>query len=254
MVKTEACDDSSAVTKDTDRWHRIDEILRMLPLTRNARPEIDGFGCVLGAVVSKSSHAICVHSTTEKFKAEIKELLTLLREVKVIKEDTNFSSLQFLRNASVSEHTDTNSSISTYVTSGNFSGGRLVIAGEPVSTYRVPLTFNGAKPHRVEAWNGDRLSLVLYVHQRSHELHHSDVKFLSSLGFSFPAPSSSLRKTGQHGIALVEMFVPMCEIFRALSKGRPISAHMIIDEDCDTLRCSRAMNPAALVVDNARMM
>ena len=233
------------------KWKRVDEILVALPLTRNSRPEIDGWGCVLGAVVAKSSHTVCVHSTTVKFQDEVRELIALLRELDVLKDDTMFSSIQLLRNASVSEHTDTNSSISTYVTTGDFDGGRLVIAGDPVATFRSPLEFDGAKPHWVEPWTGDRLSLVFYLHQKANALHHSDIQFLASLGFRFPAPSSTtLRKTGQLDVALVELFVPMCEMFRALGKERKISGHMLIDEDYDSMRCCRAIDPEAVIVDN----
>ena len=124
--------DAVAVTMDTGRWGRVDEILRTLPLTWNARPEVNGKGCVLGAVVSKSMHAVCVHSTTTKFKDVLSELISLLKEVGVIMHDTLFSSIQFLRNAQISRHTDSNASLSTYVTTRDFSNGRLMICDEPV--------------------------------------------------------------------------------------------------------------------------
>ena len=121
---------------DADAWKEIESILSLLPLTRNRREEIDGYGLVVGAVIDGRSKEVVVHSTTYEYQDELRRLFMLLQRLDVLKKDFACSSFQVLRDAAVKRHSDRNSGPSLVFATGNFEGGRLMTDAGPIDNFR----------------------------------------------------------------------------------------------------------------------
>ena len=73
----------------------------------NKREEVEGLGIVLGVVVSRDGKCL-IHSATWDYWDLLKQLMTSIMKLIHIPPDFYCTSIQFLKNATVKEHTDAN--------------------------------------------------------------------------------------------------------------------------------------------------
>ena len=72
----------------------IEDALRKLPLVKNRRDEISGFGANFGVVISSAVHKPVIHSATFSHKDVLQELFSLLCWLGVLPQDFECTSFQ----------------------------------------------------------------------------------------------------------------------------------------------------------------
>ena len=144
--------------------------------------------------------------------------------------DFGFTSFQYLRNARIYRHSDSNTSLSLIFSFGPFTGGALRTVDGELNIYRQATLFRGDKEHWVEDHQGLRHSIALYSHRRAAEISFEMAAQLASSGFILPpsiSPSTeclSLRMDaiGNRAVVLIEVgFTASAREFM----GSLISAH-----------------------------
>ena len=77
---------------------------------------------------------------------------------------------------------------SAIVAIGQFTGGRLWVHGRDYLDAQHQLVrFSGNEPHFTESFDGERYSIVFYVHRSFPRVSPEDRAYLLSLGFRFPS-------------------------------------------------------------------
>ena len=101
-------------------------------------------GVSLGGFVPKGSAVPVVHYAVRSHHQLLKDLFGHLKTVGALPEDFPFSVCQVLKDAEIREHKDHNKeeSLSLVISTGDFTGGELVIEGEQVSSFRRPVVFS----------------------------------------------------------------------------------------------------------------
>ena len=105
-----------------------------------------GHGVSSGVVVPRECKQPVLHSVLESHGLLMTALIKSLDSVGAIPADFPFTVLQILRDAEVGKHVDHNEkdSLSLVISTGNFTGGDLVVNGERGSPFRKPAVFSGA--------------------------------------------------------------------------------------------------------------
>ena len=88
----------------------------------NKRDEIEGDGIVLGAVTNRRGF-FSIHSHTDAYAHVVQGVVSALINLGQWPKDFGFTSFQYLRNARVLRHSDTNTSMSLICSFGPFTGG-----------------------------------------------------------------------------------------------------------------------------------
>ena len=116
--------------------------------------------------------------------------------------DIPFTSIQINHNTISAAHTDNNliGTMSIAIGLGEYAGGRLRIDGarQPLHIKDRALVFDGRKTHSSGTFNGDRWSLVLFVHSSWEHASPAMRRQLVDLGFPCP-PSPPI--TGRNASA-----------------------------------------------------
>ncbi len=135
----------------------------------NKRKEVEGLGIVLGVVVSKDGRCL-IHSATWDCWDLLKKLMEAIFKLIHVPPDFSCTSIQFLKSATVKEHTDANAGKSLIVSYGHFSGGALLYGGDKLDTLQSAKVIDGQISHSVEPFYGTSYSMALYTHPRYTEL------------------------------------------------------------------------------------
>ena len=134
----------------------------------NKRDEIEGHGIVLGAVTNRQGF-FTIHSQTEAYAHVVQGVVAALIDLGHWPKDFGFTSFQFLKNARVLRHVDSNISTSLIFSFGPFTGGAFRTLDGELNIYQRPTLFKGDKEHWVEDHDGIRYSIALYSHKRANE-------------------------------------------------------------------------------------
>ena len=107
-----------------------------------------------------------------------------------------WSSLQFNKNTVARPHTDRNNEgLSLVIVVGDYTGGSLVVLGRRITTPsgRSPINvfIDGRETHLSEAFEGERFSIVAFVHDSARCLSVVQKRQLETLGFKPPVSSKS---------------------------------------------------------------
>ena len=231
----------SIVPIDADQtWKDLEGLCRNLPLVDNRRPEISGRGIVLGAVVDRFGQFL-IHSRTAEFAYVVKGIVEALKKLNLWPDGFEFTSFQFLDNASVFRHHDTNDSLSLIFAFGDFSGGAFMTSEGEINIFRQPVLFTGSTEHWVEDHFGDRLSIAMYSHKRSDELSPSMLLTLLDCGFHGPHQSElpseecpALKRDARQTSCTATVFEIGVNTSSVREFGSKISSHAVLhaNEDC----------------------
>ena len=234
-------------------------VVQAFQLFENRRPEVDGLGVVLGAVVTKDGRCI-IHSETKRKESSLWQLIRLLQEINAIPGDFHFSSLQILKNANVKRHRDANEGVSLLVSFGQFEGGLLVYGDAKIDTFQKPCIIDGQIDHHVEPFVGNRYSIALYAHPRACELSNGDLAFLAKVGFkvapaalaekSKPTEETSPKLASECGrLHLLEIGVALNAAAGILAEKEKLGLHLVVDEGADVHEACQKRCPEAVVSD-----
>lgn len=192
-----------------------------------------------------------VTKATYEFKDTIKQFLCALKSLAHFPPELQFTSIQCGRNVQIPEpHTDSNNfSMSLTRAFGTFVGGRLLIEGRPQDSRAGCVLFDGTKPHAVEAYRGERYSIVLFSSSFWQDVDESQIQFLRDLGFHIDAahfplsrPLKAVANSPAHTAegADISQALPMMpgSSSHAAQPDRSLSVASISDQLVTARRCS----------------
>ena len=171
--------------------------LRSIPWPASMRRYVPGDGFCVGASMN-------AHGATFNRPHNLGQELLVKRVNALIKASAHSSfrwtSLQFNCNTVAAPHIDQhNRGLSWIFVGGAYIGGRLVVPSRdfatPANDPCVACYIDGREQHFSERFEGERFSIVAFVHSSFDDTSHAQRKLLESLGFACPpeAPSSHLR-------------------------------------------------------------
>ena len=208
---------------------------------------------MVGVVVTQRSEAV-IHSATWEYWDTIKAIMDRLKNLIFIPNDFTCTSMQFLKDAQVRKHTDSNDGQSLIVSYGKFNGGALVHGDNRLDTWRTAHVIDGQVPHFVEPFSGTRYSIALYTHPRFVEIDSGSLHFLRELGMKLPpdmkipvtVPAPALETQGEC-LNLLEIGGALNVASMVLAASETINSHLIVCEGPDALEASAKRCPDAQV-------
>ena len=153
-----------------------------------------------------------MHPKTDRNRDLIEAIVAEVRSHDDLK-NIAFTSIQINHNTISAPHTDNNliGTPSIAIGLGDYSGGRLRLEGatQPLNINDRAVVFDGRKIHSSGLFNGDRWSLVLFVHSSWATTSPAMRSRLISLGMPCPPNTSSgVAVPATEGIPIVEASLP----------------------------------------------
>jgi hypothetical protein len=177
----------------------VSDILRRLldvEMAKSARQAVTGDGICIG--LNYKTNAF-VHPKTIRDKELTKLIVDEVRSHEEL-QNISFTSIQINHNTVSAPHTDNNLKgfPSIAIGLGDYVGGRLRIVGakQPLHIRDHAVVFDGLETHSSGKFNGDRWSLVLFVHASWETVSDDMAKQLIELGLPCP-PSAPTPKPTQ---------------------------------------------------------
>ena len=161
---------------------------QQVEMVQSARKAVTGDGICIGLTFKANSF---IHPKTARSRDLIEAIVGEVRSHRELK-NIAFTPIQINRNTISASHTDNNliGTPSVAVGLGEYVGGRHRLEGakHPLHIRDHAVVFDGRKPHSSGLFNGDRWSLVLFVHA-SWE-HTSPAMRRQLIGLGLPCPPS----------------------------------------------------------------
>ena len=191
----------------------------------------------------------------------VSRIIKLIIELDLLPADFMFSSIQILRSATVRPHKDANTGVSVIFTTGNFTGGELIVAGKVAPTFRQRFTFDGQSIHYVAPFSGERWSVTLYQHGCVSDTSSADRALLSSLGFRVPTVSPNPegllwkdqpRSSQRRRLALLECSCVLSEFFVAAQSFGEVTNHFTCEVSRTDSPNAKRLDPKVVEISGAR--
>ena len=160
-----------------------------LEVRASNRPEIDGASMCFGATSTGGRQPVAVISAATAANEErIRRILKTLRQLPGYPAAATFSSLQIGKNHRVGAQRDKdNFGPSLVTTTGDYSGGELVVDAVHLDPRGRVCSFDGRAVHFVKPFEGERNSLVAFTHSLFGELDQEGRDKLRGMGFPIPS-------------------------------------------------------------------
>jgi hypothetical protein len=164
----------------------IFNLLQKVHMVPSARKAVTGDGVCIGLTFKTSPF---MHPKTQRNRELIEAVVEEVRSHRELR-DICFTYIQINHNTISAPHTDNNliGTPSTAMGLGHYVGGRLRLEGakQPLHIRDHAVVFDGRKIHSSGTFNGDRWSMVLFVH--SSWVDTSPEMQAQLRGFGFPLP------------------------------------------------------------------
>ncbi len=181
-------------------------LLQKVHMVPSARKAVTGDGVCIGLTFKTSPF---LHPKTQRNRELIEAVVEEVRSHKELR-DVCFTSIQINHNTISAPHTDNNliGTPSIAMGLGNYVGGRLRLEGakQPLHIRDHAVVFNGRNIHSSGTFNGDRWSMVLFVHSSWVDTSPEMQAQLRGMGFPLPpcgptavAVPAAVVDTGQPG-------------------------------------------------------
>ena len=163
-----------------------------LPLADSSRPEVIGQSVCFGlSSLGGNSQTPVISSRTLASHREVAHCIAVLKSTQGFPHQLPFTSIQIGCNHETAEHRDKNNvGESWQVTTGDFTGGDLVVDGNPMGAIRRFIIFDGRLLHHVLPFLGLRWSAIGFVHSLHTSMCDTMRKSLLDLGFACPIDDS----------------------------------------------------------------
>ena len=174
------------------------ELISELELRPSNRPDIQGARTCFGASSTGGRWpSATISAATAACEDRIREILKTLRRLPGYPAYATFSSLQICKDHAVGLHTDAhNFGVSYVTTSGEYTGGDLVVGDEHLDPRDKVCSFDGRAEHQVMPFEGHRFSLVAFTHSLHGDLNAAERIRLQGMGFPLPRWEETSGRSG----------------------------------------------------------
>ena len=173
---------------DSMTWYPLWQCIRTIDILPSSRPAVEGSGVCFGIIDSDSSPQLAtLHGQAANI---IRRINACVHEVaRSLQSPFAWSSLQVNRNTISSWHRDgANIGPSMIFAVGSYTGGEFEIEGHsPFSILGRAAIIDGKCRHRAHPFQGERWSIIAFMHHRAAEVTPTQRADLLNLGFHVQA-------------------------------------------------------------------